>query len=353
METKQKNQDVIQAQVEHFADKGVDVFSKDQQLLLKYSDQLTKIGNLNKIPDDFPDELKQLIERNKDAYVRFLRKQKKEDRLFLEENAKLYRERFQETVKQLKIKITDSENPRELGEFLGSGSNGDAYKVEIDGEVYVAKFSSSLTQNNFEIKPLVRSEGIPHTPELIAFSLADGVKIMRLLPGQEVTSFTPEEMPQYPDEHIIQLIETILELERNGIVIDPKASNFFYDTVSGFSVLDFHLSNGTKFTEPQQQVMSLAHALSARKFPDTDWDNEEVYEQQKIEKGKVFFPTLIRFLSILIEKYPELLVKWKQQLEEDRADPTIGVSELVDRENWETDNEEINQYLSQLEKMGY
>ena len=353
MEPKPKEQPALQAQIEHFADAGTKQFSDNQRLLLKYAEQLAKIGNLNKIPDDFPEELKALIANNKDAYILYLRRTRREERVFFENNIRLYNEKFKNIVHELAQKIQDAGNPKFVEGYLGSGGNGSAFKVVIDGRELAIKFSQSLVQNNFEIKPLLRTQHIAHTPELIAFSLEDGVKIMSFIPGEVVSNFTPENVPNYSDEHIIQLIETILELERNGISIDPKPSNFVYSSQEGFGVFDFHLSNGSKFSQPEQQVMSLNNMLTTRKYPEHDWNDEVAYEKHRVARGKDFLPMLIRFLTIMQKKYSSLLNKWQQQLDEDRANPLIGVSELVDRDYWQTTDPEINQYLAQLTNMGF
>ncbi len=347
-----KDQPIVQAQLEHYLHEQVQDY-QTEKLFLKYLEQLSNIGNLNRIPEDFPEELKSLIADHKDAYVLFLRKTRRQEREFLEKNIRLYNERFRTVVQELKHKIASADHPREVEGFLGSGGNGSAFKVVIDGRKLVIKFTDSLYQNNFEIKPLLRTRHIPHTPELVAFSLEDGVKIMSFLPGDVVSSFSPENAPSYPDEHIIQLIETVLELEQNGIVIDPKPSNFVYSGPDGFGVFDFHLSNGTKFARPEQQVMSLYNMLTTRKYPDYDWNDEIAYEKHRIARGKDFLPMLIRFLTIMQTNYPQLLEKWQLQLDEDRANPLVGVSELVDRDYWQTTDPEINQHLAQLTNMGF
>jgi hypothetical protein len=345
----------LQAQAEHFADQGVKQFSKDQGLLLKYSAQLATVTNLNKIPEDFPDELKELIARNKDAYILFLRGHRREERTALEENAKLYGEKFANPVAELKKKIALAEKPNQVEGYLGSGSNGDAYKIEVDGKTLVAKFSSSASQNNFEMAPLLRSKGLPHTAQLVAFSLADGVKIMELLPGQDISKFTPETAPEYPEEQIVQLIETILNLEKNGITIDPKASNFFYDKEKGFSILDFHLSNGNGFCAPEQQVMSLRHALTARKYPEIDWSDADrtELEKQSLDQSRTQLKFLAQFLDILQKRYPALLKKWQETNARYAADPNMRVSPLVDREAVNGQDPEIAQHLLQLTQMGF
>ena len=350
----EKSQERLQTQAEIFADKGVENFSKDQAAILKYSKELSEIKDLDNLPPDLPEELVGLIQKNKDAYIDFLRRERKQETAFIEENIKTYKVKFQSAVTALKEKMTQG-NFKELPEYLGSGSNGSAFRIEVDGKTYAAKFSRSVTQANFEIKPLIRAKDIPHTAQLISYSFGDGVVVMELLEGTDVTNFTPEEAPEYPDEHIIQLIDTVRELDANGLVIDPKPSNFIYDLEKGFSVLDYHLKQaGGRWGLPQE-IISLKTALSARKFEPLDYrarDFEEKARLEFIERNKIFLPLMMRFLAILKEKYPDILTDWQRQHEEDRNNPMMRVSELIDRRNMPEDPE-IEGYLKKLAEMGF
>ena len=124
---------------------------------------------------------------------------------------KLDKEKFEPVIKALKEKMETGDAKEQ---YLGSGSNGDAYRIEIDGKEYAAKFSRSLTQANFEIKPLLRAEGIEHAAQLTAYSFEHKAVTMELLPGTDVTNFSPENAPEYSDEDIVQLIETVQKLDR-------------------------------------------------------------------------------------------------------------------------------------------
>ena len=128
----EKSQERLQTQVEIFADKGVENFSKDQAAILKYSKELSEIKDLDNLPPDLPEELVGLIQKNKDAYIDFLRRERKQETAFIEENIKTYKVKFQSAVTALKEKMTQG-NFKELPEYLGSGSNGSAFRIEVDG----------------------------------------------------------------------------------------------------------------------------------------------------------------------------------------------------------------------------
>src|SRR3989344_1517727 len=350
----EKSQERLQAQAEVFADKGVKNFSEDQAQILKYSAELSKIKDLNNLPPDSPEELVGLIQKHKDTYVNFLRQERKLETSFIEENIKTYKEKFQPVIAELKAKMAQG-NSKELPEYLGSGSNGSAFRAEVDGKTYAAKFSGNITQANFEIKPLIRAKDIPHTSQLISYSFEDGVVVMELLSGTDVTNFTPEQAPEYSDEHITQLIDTVRELDAKGLVIDPKPSNFMYDQQQGFSVLDYHLKNaGSRYGLPQE-IISLKIALTARKFEPLDYkapDYKEKAKAQAIEKYKISLPLMIRLLGILKEKYPDILADWQRQHDEDKKNPSMSVGEMIERK-YIPEHPDLAPHLKKLEEMGF
>lgn len=178
---------------------------------------------------------------------------------------------------------------------------------------------------------------------------------MNLLKGTDVTNFKPEDAPNYTDENIIQLIGTVIELDTKGLVIDPKPSNFMYDQEEGFSVLDYHLKHmGGEYGLPRE-IMDLRLCLTARKFESLDYeapDYKEKSELQSLEHHKVFLPMMIRFISILQDKYPEILIAWRQQQDKHKKDPRIFVLELINR-NYIPKHSDLESYLKKLEEMGF
>lgn len=350
-----KPPEYLQAQAEAFGDKGVKEFSDDQKKILQYSAELAQIQDLDNLPEDIPAELRDLIERNKQKYISFLKGEKKEEIEFRKQNVELYKEKFQESIRNLKERMKQG-NIKDLPEYLGSGSRGSAFRIEVDGQEYAAKFSSSITQSNFEIKPLLRAKGVEHTAQLVAYSFEDEGVIMNLLPGTEMERFTPEEAPEIKDEHIIQLIETTKELYNKGIVVDPKPSNFLYDPEEGFSLLDFHLAQGMHPTGIGDVIISLKLTLTKRKFPNIDWkadDYEEIVKDRTLQENKIFLPMMIRFLHILQERYPEILADYRRAFDERAANPRVSQSPLIHRQYIPVDHPDLKPYLDTLAEMGF
>jgi len=357
-----KSPEKLQAQVEAFADSGVKEFSDEQKAILKNSVELAKIKDLNKLPDDLSDELRELVEENKGAYVQFLKEREFETEK-TEESIRLYNEKFSDAVSDIKSKIKEGD-PKQLPEYLGSGSNGSAFRITVDGIEYAAKFTNSVTQSNFEIKPLLKASGIEHASQFVCHSFEDGVVVMELLPGTDVTNFTPENKPEYSDEDLGQLIDTVVELESAGLVIDPKASNFLYSKDEGFSVLDYHIQRDGNGHITGKSIMNLLHALTYKPFVPLDRDDPEYEaksEQSAFEDTRERLSMMIRVFRIVKEKYPELITEWQQTYEAELAEfkekertntyPRGFPHNPVDKERI-PQTEEFRDYIEQLETLG-
>lgn len=312
---KELPQERLQARAEIFADQGIENFSEDQKTLLKYSSELAKIKDLDDLPKDLPKELVELINKYKKAYINFLRENKIESE-FIEKNIETYNQKFKSVIFELKEKIAYG-NIKELPEYLGSGSNGIAFRIEVDGKKYAAKFTRNATQRNLEIKPLLRAKGIDHVSQLVSYSHEDDVVIMELLPGEDITNFTPENAPTYTDEEIIGLIKIVIELDSKGLVIDPKPSNFMYDKEKGFSILDYHLKQDGSTYDLAKQIRDLVmyrSALTDRKFERLDYKSPDYDEKSDIERdvrNKILLEMKPRFMSILEKNFPEIFQKIK------------------------------------------
>ncbi len=101
-----KSQEHLQAQVEAFGDKGVKEFSDEQKKLLQHSAELAKIDDLDKLPPDLSPELVELIESNRQRYVDFLRKEKREEIQFRKENAERFKEKWHKLHKRRGFQTT-------------------------------------------------------------------------------------------------------------------------------------------------------------------------------------------------------------------------------------------------------
>ncbi|MEI7690699.1 MAG: hypothetical protein WCI63_03680 [bacterium] len=153
----------------------------------------------------------------------------------------------------------------------------------------------------------------------------------------------------------IRIIAPSRSLASKGLVIDPKPSNFMYDPEDGFPVLDYHLKNAGSGYVPPQEIISLETALTARKYEPLDYkapDYEEKSKAQAIEQYKIVLPLMIRFLGILKEKYPDILADWQRQHDEDKANPRMRVTDIIERE-YIPQHPDLDHHLKKLEEMGF
>lgn len=346
-----------QAQVEEFAHARVSEFSPEQQLFLQYSDELSRnvIQDPEHIPVEYPDELKLAIHNYWEAYVQVLRHLREEDKEAIqaaERNAELYEEKFSGPVKRLKVRV-ERQGERSNG-FVGKGSNGAAYGIEVDGKEYVVKFGA-VTQTNFEIRALIRAKGIPRAAQIVAYSFEDAATVMERLPGKDVTQSSEQELSTLTDRQIVELIQTTQQLARHGLVIDPKPSNFMYAPKSGFGVLDYHVAH-EGFSGIAEQVMSLRLPLSTRQgsyyWPAVDdSDREAKMKKHAIEMQRFYLPRIIRFITVLQEQFPEVIQGWKWHRKRVLADPKMSRGQFLRKNDFETSNPGIAGYVAQLEEM--
>ncbi len=292
----------------------------------------------------------------------------------IEEIEKIYEEKFKSVITDLKAKM--SRGAQKLPEYLASGGTSVVFRIEVDKKKYVAKFLSGITRIDQDIKPLLRAKGIPHTAQIVTYSLEDSVIIMEPLPGKNAGGFTPEEAPasSYSDDQIIQLIELVINLDAHGLGIDPNPDNFMYDQSQGFFVLDYHLKESTRHPyEVSKAILDLRFLLTERNFESLDRnapDYKEKVEIKSIEKYKFSLPLLIHFIEILQKKYPDILAKWQKLNEEYKREykknppPPLTpenirtwtrgfeVPDLVNR-RYIPKSPVLEPYLQKLEEMGF
>jgi len=255
-------------------------------------------------------------------------------------------------------------SPKELPEYLGSGSNGSAFRIEVGGKEYAAKFTKSVLQSNFEIKPLLKAAGIEHVSQFVCHSFEDGVVVMELLPGTDVTNFTPENKPEYTDVDLEGLIDTVVELESAGLVIDPKASNFLYSSDDGFSVLDYHLQREGPKNVIGKSLMSLMHALTYKPYESIDRNDpnhDEKLSKAVEEDTKKNLSMMVQVFQIVKDKYPELITDWQETYDREVSEneekvennqyPQGAPYNPVNKDHI-PDTEEFQQLIKQIEELG-
>lgn len=310
-----------QAQIELFADSWhVERFSKEQDLLLQNARRMSQVTDFHSLPTDFSDDLVGLIKRYQDSYREFVGATEPEQVKERTENTRFYEQRFEPEVKRLKNQLEDTD-PKTIPGYLGRGSNGYAFGIEVDGQIYVVKFGR-VGQMNFELKPLRKGRNIANLSQLVAYSFEDAATVMELLPGRNVTEFDSHTRPQYTDAELEGLVRTIDNMHKHSLVSDPKASNFMYDPEAGFSVLDYHINeHGHSVAD---SVIYLVHALTYATDIQSSWklrdSNRAEYDRLSYDDAFRRIDMTSRLLHIMKDEFPHIFTEALRRNGELKAD---------------------------------
>ena len=357
---------MLQAQVEAYADKAVAKFSDDQKMLLQYSEELSRITDLDNLPNNLPQELIELIGRHKDAYTAFMRNEGRVESEFVARNQRVYDDLFKQPIdvhrrafeaRRLErgdmFRTTDL---RDLPGYAGSGSNSSTFRIEVGGKKYAAKFvrDNNPIPTNLEIKALLRAHGVPNVSQFVAYSFKDATTVMEFLPGTEMTEYPAETIPEITTSDIKKLIETVFRLDSLGLSIDPKPSNFLYDPSQGFSILDYHLK-GAKSSAAEQSTLWLETVLTTCKMRDLPNFDDPAYpaalEKLKKDIYALQLPNRVRFLRECRVDFPKVFDLWSTQRETERQKDRSNLKPLVRRELLD-EYPHLEPYLEELEQMG-
>lgn len=237
-----------------------------------------------------------------------------------------YQSKFQEPVGQLLQRITENQDPRSLPEYLGRGSNADVYRISSEGKDFAVKL---LRRGEVKdaIKPMQMSVGIDHTAKLVAFSEQDNAVVMELIAGKPVTELTPETSPDYKDEEIVELINTIIQLNERGLVMDPKLSNTMYSPETGFTLLDYHVRTHGDPTNLTQEMFMLSGVVGSGKYTRLTKEqrtNPQLVQQDDINYAVRGYKSSLRTIAILDKYFPDLSEKYRSKLViNDTKDPPL------------------------------
>lgn len=149
---------------------------------------------------------------------------------------------FAPAIKQLRAEL-EQVPAAEHQQFLAAGGNANIFTVEARGKPYVVRISkgsgSAARLVNDHLGGAVLSRGLPHFEQIVAASYEDGVTIAETMPGKELNQLSHEQIRAITDDQLADLAGTFLMAHQKGILLDMRPSNFFYDVVQGFGVIDF------------------------------------------------------------------------------------------------------------------
>lgn len=210
---------------------------------------------------------------------------------------------------------------KSIPEYLGRGKNGFVFKVKlkIDGhdKEMVLKIHSSRAIMALEMSALFRAKGITKVPQVLAHSFQDNVYLMDLMPGKSIREWSVYDAIRYKPEHIEELIDIVIELDKRGVHGDSNASNYLYCPESGFSMIDImphHRDNRLPTETVRERVFDLIRIL-------TFWSHNKPGEPDSLSDEaswekyyQTYFPIVINFFEIIQRKYPELLTQRLQNI---------------------------------------
>ena len=301
-------------------------------------------------------------------YISFLRRGGKELSRTTDFVAKMYQAygEFRPVVQDLIGSIDEYNDPKDHTAFLGEGTNANAFTFDYKGRTLVARVPrGDAVGNGLAYDDAVTFEqgnDIPNLQHLVAAAPDRGIIITELLPGKNLTDMTYEELLAVPKEHLAELVELGFKMHDHGLGTDPKSSNYMYDPIHGFSLLDYgRLDNPN--AEPRDKYLSALSTIRSvvdGKASTFAYNEDEPYDSDhnqaySLEVSLNGMRLQQRLLEVLQTSYPEILQAAAAYQREMDADPNQfgGDAFQVNIEHMPVEgSEELKRYKDQLLSLG-
>lgn len=281
-------------------------------------------------------------------YVEFLRAMDPETRSdvgFLTDKMQAYDE-FREDVDDALHEATEND-----AHYLGRGSNGKAFMFEKDGERYAVK-TGGVSYS--DVRAFNRAKDIENVGHLIAMDLDTNRSVMNLVPGIEAPRLTTAQRQQIPQQHIEDVIGKSIELYHAGIQIDPKPSNYLYDSEKGFGIIDYQAQqDGNRAWTLSDQAMSARTMLifqnpssAGPKYGTAEYDARQ--HDACVESVEM----LNKFLDAMESKYPDVLEAAAARQAAINADPKTFSSGFYPVHDMPTDTPELQAFKERVIQLG-
>lgn len=247
-------------------------------------------------------------------YVEFLRSVKGSGYEGIKLRTEMMRayEGFAPAVARLKEELADPATRKEHPDFLGAGSNAMAFSLQHGDKWYAVRVPSVSAIKpaaiDSHVAGAILGKDIPHLEQIVAVSYEDGVTVAEMMPGKEMSNLTVSEIQKVTDGQLTELANTLIAAHEQGIQIDPKPSNWFYDVQQGYGLVDYGssktLSNGSKPQSLGEVVgcMSIAIGKAGNygKLPKRNPSAEDY--AHKASLAKVNYDVLGRFRAMVEHK---------------------------------------------------
>jgi len=153
---------------------------------------------------------------------------------------------FKPSIMALRTELADPEKRKGHPNFLGNGSNATVFSISEGDKKYAVRVPNGRATDpsliDSHLAGAVLGKDVPHLEQIVAASYEDGVTVAELMPGKEIGQLTLDEIEGITDEQLGELVDTLAVASERGIEIDPKPSNFLYDSEAGYGIVDYHSS---------------------------------------------------------------------------------------------------------------
>ena len=165
---------------------------------------------------------------------------------------------FAPSINKLREDLAILPTRKEHQTYLGSGSNSTVFAIENDGKDFAVRIPRGQATNptliDRHLAGAVLGKGVPGLEQIVAASYEDGVTVAEKMPGKEVGDLGLDDIDHITDGQLGNLVDTLVEVQKRGIEIDPKPSNIFYDPNAGFGIVDYHSSREAGKTSSDQDL---------------------------------------------------------------------------------------------------
>lgn len=152
------------------------------------------------------------------------------------------------TFKPLVDKIDNSSSQSDS--LFDKGHNAAIHSIRFQGKTFAVRFPYEKSSQSLgpRIKAeyidnymggLILAKGLAHFEQWAAASYEDGLTISELLPGKKLDILTSEDTADIENDQLKEFGQTLMTAHNIGIVIDANPSNFLFDPLSGFNLVDF------------------------------------------------------------------------------------------------------------------
>lgn len=363
-----KDVDDIGLQNKLFESSGISTLEIDQETL----------------PTNIPAKEKKIIEKHIENCLDSSRYETRGEKIqgreeiteFFEKNILKYNEEFKAGVEKIikALPMFHQEDYPKIPGYLSRGPDGWNFLYEKDKEKFVIQYFNNedvftlgcdldpLKIDDFrpmkildKVEALRKIEGMPNAEQLEAFSFSDRVIVKKYIPGEHCYDLfvdKKQNMPVLDKKEFKQLIETVIELDKAGVVPDYSIDNVIYDSKNGFSITDCFVKEKVKENYHLGGLVHLVRLMSI--FGKCEYDPKEMREKGRkgclaIEKqAEAYLPEMVKFLKFVNENYPQLIVKKMENYEIEEmicgGQDRIGFSVIEH-------NKELKPYVEKIKKL--